>query len=191
MAAQYHWESSKNIGKEAVIAVTDFLKSAAASSHLFQTESICSVEDDPIYRNKEIDLLWVAPIKGKSDRMTIEVKGDQNYQTGNFFLETISDLSRKTPGAFLCCQADWFFYYFLNVEILFCMPTNLTRAWFSENISRFKERETSSRRGAWIWKTRGSLVPIRTLLDEVGCIPCFRRKENLWYSVNDINRLDG
>ncbi len=186
MTRRHNWDNSTDIGKVAVRAVTDFLNSPTASNHLFQTRFLYSVEDDPHFRKQEIDLLWVAPVDGTLDRMTVEVKGDRNDKSGNFFIETVSDTARNTVGAFLACQADWFFYYFVSPEILYCMPTEVTRDWFLKNLDRFPERETGSRRGKRTWQTLGRLVPIHTLISEVGCVPSFRRSNSLWHQLKVV-----
>jgi len=183
MAKRYDWDSSADIGRAAVAAVMEFFPSAAAFRHLFRTHSVTNVEDDPSFQKQEIDLVWSVLIGGVVDRMTIEVKGDRNDKSGNFFLETVSNKARGTKGAFLACEADWFFYYFVHAQVLYCMPTNVTRAWFDANAGRFAERETGSRRDACTWQTLGRLVPIQTLLNEVGCVPSFRKASNGWEFV--------
>ena len=147
-------------------ALRDILKWLKA---IPQTVDIKIVEDDPVYREIDVDLLWTTQRR----QYQVEIKGDQWHQTGNFFLETQSNKEKQTPGCFLYTQADLVFYYFIEPSILYILPMPLTRKWFQNNLRRFEERSTTTPVGnAQLYTTVGRLVPINTLLEE---IPTVRR----------------
>ncbi|WKZ57588.1 MAG: hypothetical protein QY326_02685 [Bdellovibrionota bacterium] len=114
MVRKYSWTESTNLGNAAVDGVKEFLSSRAANTGWYPIKLVESVEDNQNFRKRDIDLLVIARVSGTLKTLSIEVKGDINDHTGNFFLETISDVKRRTPGAFLATTAKWYFYYFLR-----------------------------------------------------------------------------
>lgn len=174
------WHQSLSVGKQAVQAVVEFLKSDEARRNWFDTRLVHSVEDDERYQPLGIDLLWVVPEQSFLRCMTVEVKGDRYANTGNFFFETVSDIQRITTGGFVITKAEWLFYYFLPSSKLYCLPMAVVKPWFIENKTRFKERIASSRRESSTWQTAGRLVPIATVLREVSAVKAFCRKQEKW-----------
>lgn len=178
------WQQSLSIGKQAVQEVVTFLHTDLVKRQWFDTRLVHSVEDDPRYQPLGIDLLWVVPERSFLRCMTIEVKGDRYATTGNFFFETVSNIDRTTTGAFVITKAEWLFYYFLNAGILYCLPMEVVKPWFIENLAHFKERVASSRRDASTWRTAGRLVPITTVLRAVSAVKAFRKTPEGWVFVN-------
>lgn len=180
---EQEWTQSLSIGKQAAQEVVKFLHADVVKRHWFDTRLVHSVEDDPRYQPLGIDLLWVVPERSCLRCITIEVKGDRYATTGNFFFETVSDIRRTTTGAFVITQAEWLFYYFLTTGTLYCLPMEVVKPWFVENMTRFKERVASSRRETSTWRTAGRLVPIATVLHEVNVVKAFRKKNESWELV--------
>jgi hypothetical protein len=62
------------------------------------------VSDNPDYWKKDIDLIV-------DDMHTVEVKWDSKlYDTGNLFIETLSDTNTKAKGWYKFCEADTLAY---------------------------------------------------------------------------------
>ncbi|MCZ6675721.1 MAG: hypothetical protein O7E52_00570 [Candidatus Poribacteria bacterium] len=64
-------------------------------------------------------------------------------------------------------QADYLFYYFVEVKELHILPMPQTRDWFSPRINEFKERTTSTPVGGGSYRTVGRLVPRTRVKNEV------------------------
>jgi hypothetical protein len=168
------------VAREAAEGVTDFLITTWP-----QTVAVHNVEEIPEYQAHDIDLLWtVVERRGRMRVIPIEIKGDRYHQTGNFFFETISNESKGTPGCFLYTQARWLFYYFTEIGRLYCLPMSAVQPWFIHHMERFEERRTSTPVGGETYVTVGRLVPIQTLLEEVGGILIFQKKSDGWHRLH-------
>lgn len=121
------------------------------------TVSIENVEDDVAYRAKDIDLIWSRESKGIFKKVLIEVKVDNYFHTGNYFFETFSNVEKNTPGCFIYSQADYFFYYFLGVEI-HVIELGPVRSWFLEKLGEFPRKRTTTPVGGSFYHTEGRLV---------------------------------
>ncbi|MGG3736828.1 hypothetical protein [Aeribacillus pallidus] len=159
MRKRYTMNEANSVAKRASRDIEEYLKSFP------YTINVINVEDDPIYREKDIDLLWNWYNNGKKVTTKIEVKGDRYYRTGNYFFETVSNKSKGTPGCFMYTEANFVFYYFVDEKELHILPMPETRDWFIENMDKFVERETSTPVGNTVYITVGRLVN-RDLLQE-------------------------
>jgi hypothetical protein len=130
---------------------------------LEQTVDIRNVEGNPAYQRIDVDLLW----KTRRGSYRVEIKGDRWHRTGNFFLETLSNQEKGTPGCFLYTQADLLFYYFIEPRLLYILPMPATREWFLTRWHRFPERRTTTPVGDRYYTTVGRLVPIEVLVQNV------------------------
>ena len=183
---------SKPIKQHDIITTTAVAKRAAAEITHFlqtywpQTVTVHNVEDDASYQVHDVDLLWTVLEKDRLRIIPVEIKGDRYHRTGNFFLETVSNEGKGTPGCFLYSKAEWLFYYFLEVGQLYCLPMDKARPWFVHNLSRFKEQRTSTPTGVAnrSYVTIGCLVPIVTLLSEVEGVLQFEKQENGWQQIS-------
>ncbi len=175
-----NWDDSVAIGERAVREVTEFLLSDFVKNNWYPTQLVHNVENEKIYRSFDIDLLWVVPVESFLRCYTVEVKGDQLHQFGNFFFETVSIKHRNTPGAFVISQAEWLFYYFVHIRELYCLPMGVTKTWFLENETRFKEATAHSQRNSRSWSTVGRKVPIQNVIDEVKGVRKFKYEVGLW-----------
>ena len=163
---KYGMGDRSNVGDVAVELVVPFLME---QNDILKVEN---VEDIQFFREKDIDLIYV-----RKDGVwnLIEVKGDTQHKTGNFFFETISNESKNTPGCFMYTEANWIFYCFVEIGRLYVLPMPETRKWFEEKIKNnpdvFKKRKTSTNCGNGnSYNTVGYLVPIRMVRKEVpGC----------------------
>lgn len=134
-----------------------------------ETIAVINVEEDKRYQKKDIDLLWVYIQKGKTIIKKIEIKGDRYSHTGNFFIETVSNREKGTPGCFMYTEADYIFYYFVDTKELNAIPVEKARDWFKKNLNRFEEKFLSTKVGnVGYYTSSGRLVPKNVMRKEVG-----------------------
>lgn len=156
MKNDYDIKESFTVADLGVNATVNFLKSRQDFLH------IMSLENEKFYQPKGIDLLLtrkleVAPyVKAE----TIEVKTDRYHKTGNYFFETVSNVSKNTSGCFLYTEADFLFYVFPEIEI-HILPTKKVREWFLPKIDSFKEKSCTTEGK---YETKGRLVPRELLI---------------------------
>jgi hypothetical protein len=141
-----------------------------------ETIEVLNVEDDATCRTQDIDLIWtVRRPDGSQTVTTIEIKGDRYYHTGNYFLETISNEAKNTPGCFLYTAADYVFYYFVEEKELHVLPMPATRIWFQQHQHLFPEKKTSTPVGnGEYYVTVGRLVPRYRVIREVPGVKVIR-----------------
>lgn len=158
MTLSYSMSDASSVAKIAFSDISRYLQTLPI------TRNVVNVEDDVYYRSVDVDLLWNCS-DGKT--ISIEIKGDRWYKTGNYFFETISNKSKNTPGCFLYTKADFIYYYFVNEKELHILPMPATREWFIKNIDMFHEKATSTPVGSGYYITVGRLVPRKKVKDEV------------------------
>lgn len=91
----------------------------------------------------------------------VEVKVEREH-TGNLFIESWSNRSHGTHGWLDTCRANWFWYYFLESDSLYCFELPRLREWlFDGRIERYR----FVRQGKYdqINDTWGYLVPVADL----------------------------
>lgn len=154
-----------NVANKAARDIENFLRNVP------ETLQVINVEKDPVYQEKDIDLLYIFKNKcGNEKRTTIEIKGDRHHYTGNYFFETHSNLQKNTPGCFMYTEADFLFYYYVEKKELHILPVQNTRKWFLEHIDEFPVRGTSTQIGNAQKKgytSSGRLVPRDYVLQSV------------------------
>jgi hypothetical protein len=141
-----------NIASIATKEITQFLNS------LTQTINVENVENVPEYQKKDIDILWSYDSQNPIIK-TIEIKADTYHNTGNYFIETVSNTQKKTLGCFMYTEADYIYYYFVNEKILHILPMPEMRYWFIENEKRFPLKSTGTRVGNNAYFSEGRTVP--------------------------------
>lgn len=164
---RYDWNDTTKIGARAEAAVRNFLASDAAVHMWQKVKAVFDVGKNTYHQKRDTDLLLIVNENDGLFKASVEVKGDRNDHTGNLFLETLSDVERETPGAFIASRADWFFYYFVNSGHLFCLRMADAVPWFEKNNHLFPEKEVASDRDRRTWRTRGKLIPISLLLRDL------------------------
>lgn len=174
------WDKSTNIGQYGVELVKDFLKQCSAGGLWYKTASVIDVQENWEFQALGVDLLWCVNTINSLCCFSVEVKSDLNEKLGNFFFETISNVERDTLGAFLSSKAEWYFYCFVNVPKLYCIPLTEARTWFNKNSSEFREADSRSNKDGSTWMTKGRLVPIPRALKEIDGTRYFTRKRDLW-----------
>ena len=90
MPKKHSMKSASKVAQQATDDITQFLENQSA------TIAIQNVEMDKYYQQKDIDLIWTYQKNGKTLKKTIEIKGDRYHRTGNYLLETISNLNKQS-----------------------------------------------------------------------------------------------
>jgi hypothetical protein len=99
---------------------------------------------------------------------TIEIKTEKDNKTGNFYLETWSNLSRYTPGWLQTLKTDFLWYYFQSDRLLYSILFAKLREWAfkKQRIYVFPERKQAKYNQ--LNDTWGRCVPISIIEKEVG-----------------------
>ena len=165
----YTMEDATRVAKLAAEHIEEWLRKRAAMLE------VLNVEDDPIYRLKDIDLIYKHRENNIEVTTTIEIKGDRYHYTGNYFFETVSNEQKNTPGCFMYSEAEYLFYYFVDQRELHIIPLRMAREWFETRMNEFEEKkpETKLPHGAH-YNTVGRLVPRKRLqeaIDGIKVIP--------------------
>lgn len=173
---KYTMAAASQVAAIATNHITNFLENRP------RTIEVINVEKNEEYRKKDIDIIWKYRSKNfKSIRqVSIEIKGDNYFNTGNYFFETLSNEQKNTPGCFVYSEAEFLYYYFIEKE-LHILPLKDTRNWFLQNINKFKESKTTTPVGGSYYNTVGRLVPRNIVLSNIKNIWVFPFKNGKIY----------
>lgn len=122
----YEFKKSLNVGELGEDIVENYLLK------LPNVVRVESVKDIKKYQEDDIDFI-VHFKNGK--KSSIEVKCD-SYKSGNLYYETKSCAEYNTVGCLEKTKADYIFYYFLNLKILYIFKTNEFRDWVRDEIKK-------------------------------------------------------
>lgn len=176
----YTMNETMKIAKIASLEIENFLKKRP------ETIAVINVEDDKYFQRKDIELLWVYKYKGTEYMKKVEIKGDRYSSTGNYFIETVSNKGKDTPGCFLYTEADYIFYYFIDTKELNIIPMPDARDWFLKNVNRFTEKSLSTAIGEKaVYISKGNLVPKKILNNEVKGVKVVTLQE---YTLTNIRK---
>lgn len=122
----YEFKKSLNIGE---------LGEDIVESYLLKLPSVSRVESvKNIKKYQEDDIDFIVHLKN-GKKYSIEVKCD-SYNSGNLYYETKSCAEYNTVGCLEKTKADYIFYYFLNLKILYIFKTNKFRNWVRDEIKK-------------------------------------------------------
>lgn len=122
------------------------------------------IEDDGWGQRAGIDRIVI--LKSGREIYIDEKVRDEDWQ--DFFLETLSDVARETPGWIEKAQAcDYIAYVFLPSRRCYLLPFyELRRAWWKHRVeweARYKTKRAPNKG----WETEGVPVPIPVVLDAI------------------------
>ena len=180
-----------------------------------------NVEDQPLYQKKNIDLLVHSyrPLTQDTTTSSIEVKADAyaagdspgRVDQGNFFFELVSNDTRKprTPGCFVYCEADHFYYLFLATGTLYTFDCKALQECVLRRIGFDKDRflndprslteinmpnlkHTSTRIGGIVrYRTWGVALPIAQVIAWANEDGVRVQKRNMFNQVHHAARQMG
>lgn len=183
--SEFDWLTSQASGRVGVELAIDLLRFLRLPSSWYQTVGISDASNNPVVQKLGIDLLWLIRVATCTCAITVEVKTDRHFQTGNFFFETVSNVAKQSPGAFLASTAELCFYVFPKIETIHCIPLFDAREWFLANLEQFPEKAVSSNHAGRIWHTKGKLVPIPLLLQSVEGVKTFVKTGETWNEARE------
>lgn len=152
----YEFKERNDYAQSHMDTIENFLKNFSS------TTNVTNVENESYYQKIDIDLLW----KGisKNDFIiarSIEVKVDSYYKSGNIFFEIISNDNKQSKGCMLVSEADYLFYYFPDINLLYSFRFKAFRQWVLDNKSRFKLKKCKNP----TYNSWGYLIP-RDILEK-------------------------
>lgn len=163
----YDFKSKNEYSKEAVRLITHYLKRKG--------HRVLDVQNHHLCQKKDIDLVTYY----QNQLETLEIKSDQ-YTTGNFFFETVSNAGLNRLGCFMYTESDYIYYYFSEWDKLYILPTKDTRNWFIQVMNTYREIEvrTSVNPQQDYYHSYGRIVPIQDVLKnvKVQAIECLSQK---------------
>ena len=129
---------------------------------------IINVEGDNFYQRNGIDLLCKTDNGRGLWTSTAEVKTTR-YPEEYYFIETISNTNKNTPGSFLTSQAEDILFYFINCNKLHKIKTHDFILWFLKYQGDFQTKITHTRDyfGNILYTTAGKLVPCNRVAEEL------------------------
>lgn len=129
MQKVHNFSESIKVGDRGEAHIIDYLEKSPA------VKSILDVSGKKMYQEIEIDLI----LKMVDDsELKIEVKTD-TYTSGNIYYETISAVETQSVGGFEKTQADYIFYYFINLNTLYILERKEYQKWFRSRQEEFKK----------------------------------------------------
>ena len=129
----YGFEKQDAISRKGTKKIIQYYKSKGKHLH--------SIEDNQSFYKADIDLI----LKENGQFTKIEVKVD-TYTSGNFFLETISNVAKNEEdeleglGCLLITKADKIYYYFINSKKLYIFNAKSLKNWILSNKLKHPER---------------------------------------------------
>jgi len=91
------------------------------------------------YQAIDIDILWKRRHNQAIETVTISVKTDTYHWTGNIILETWSVKEQNKVGWMYYSKADFLYYYYAQLDLLYIIPFAALKPWFDANIQRYPE----------------------------------------------------
>lgn len=131
----YEFKKSLDVGELGENIVEKYLK------NLDNVKKIESVKDIKRYQEDDIDFLVY--LNG-GEKVSIEVKCD-SYKSGNLYYETKSCVEFNTIGCLEKTKADYIFYYFLNLNVLYIFKTKKFRSWVRKEIIQYNQNPNLSK----------------------------------------------
>lgn len=162
MANKYDYHNSVEVGNIANEHITQYLKK--------EGYAVIDVEADKQFQKHDVDLIIAKMREDKLNVTLVEIKGDTYGKSKNYFLETISNKSKKSKGCFLYSKADYFFYYFVDSKELNMIPLEEARRWVRKNRDKFEAKDVQTKVNGGFYESQGLLVPKKELNKAVNVI---------------------
>lgn len=127
---------------------------------------VCDLSLSDYFQKIDVDfIIYKVDENGNQSKpLMIDVKTDR-YTTGNMAIETISNDNKMTDGCIYQTQADYWFYYYPNLNKLCIFKPSDMRALLKENEGKYKPFKMSTRGygGGVLYSSHGYLVPVTEL----------------------------
>lgn len=127
MAKIHEFSESLVMGEIGEVQILDYLEKSPTISR------IIDVRKEKLYQKIDVDLVVVM---NTGEELKLEIKTD-SYKSGNLFYEWTSAVETGSVGCMEKTQADYLFYYFINLQTMYIFEMDRYREWFNENKSMF------------------------------------------------------
>lgn len=176
----YEFNKSLNVGELGEDIVEKYLNS------LDNVKKISCVKDIKKYQEDDIDFI-VHLSNGK--KTSIEVKAD-SYKSGNLYYETKSCVEYNTLGCLEKTKADYLFYYFINLNVLYIFKTKQFRKWVRKEIEMFNLKPSSSKlkkksvlnktfNDVDVYTSEGYTIPLKYIENELKDTNTYKKYYNI------------
>lgn len=176
----YEFKKSLNVGEIGENIIEEYLNG------LNNVKKVESVKDIKKYQQDDIDFI-VHLSTGK--KLSVEVKSD-SYKSGNLYYETKSCVEFDTLGCFEKTKADYIFYYFLNLNVLYIFKTTKFRSWVRQEIkkhstnpkaSRIQKKEVynKTQNNRDVYTSQGYTIPLRYIESELSDTKIYKKYYNI------------
>ena len=160
MVKVHDFKKSLVVGEMGEEMILDYLQKSPSIS------KIIDVRSEKLYQKMDVDLVVVTE---EGQELKLEIKTD-SYKSGNIFYEWTSAVETGSIGCMEKTQADYLFYYFINLQTMYIFEMDRYRDWFNENKEMFdylgyQKRLKNKRWNGGTYETVGYAFPIRILED--------------------------
>lgn len=157
----HDFKESLKVGERGEAVILDYLEKSP------NIKKIIDVRDSKIYQEVDVDLIVKM---NTGNELKIEVKTD-TYTSGNIYYETVSSEETDSIGCFEKTQADYIFYFFMNLNTLYILEVDAYRNWFKEkqelfDILGYQKKPRNSRWNGSTYTSVGYAFPVQTLEEE-------------------------
>lgn len=157
----HDFKESLKVGERGEAVILDYLEKSP------NIKKIIDVRDSKIYQEVDVDLIVKM---NTGNELKIEVKTD-TYTSGNIYYETVSAEETDSIGCFEKTQADYIFYFFMNLNTLYILEVDAYRNWFKEkqelfDILGYQKKPRNSRWNGSTYTSVGYAFPVQTLEEE-------------------------
>lgn len=148
MQSKFDFLEKKEVEGRGMEELKCFLRKSPTVLEIVDTSNIKD------YWKMGVDLI----IKYQKKENLIEVKVEQSSQTGNFYIETISNNTKRSQGWLYTTQSNYIYYYFLDTKELHVLHVEKFREWFNNNMNRFPAVSVKTHVGTGFYYSIGKLV---------------------------------
>ena len=127
MVKVHDFKKSLVVGEMGEEMILDYLQKSPSIS------KIIDVRSEKLYQKMDVDLVVVTE---EGQELKLETKTD-SYKSGNIFYEWTSAVETGSIGCMEKTQADYLFYYFINLQTMYIFEMDRYRDWFNENKEMF------------------------------------------------------
>lgn len=148
---------SFKIGEKAEAIVSDWM--------IKQGWVLKDVRKDKVYQAKDIDYLII----DGSYQTAVDIKSDKCFDTGNYFIETFSNIDKNKIGWGYGSEADYIFVYYPTAGELHIIDMHVLKPWLIKNAGKCKTITNSSARyNGSTYHSQGIVIDRDKLATEIG-----------------------
>lgn len=157
----HNFAQSLKVGEKGEGLILDYLEKSPT------VQNILDVRDSPMYQEKDVDFI----LKMKTGKeYKIEIKTD-TYTSGNIYFETMSSLETDSVGCLIKTEADYLFYFYINLGTLYIMDMKKYKEWFEMHQPIFddagyKKHPKNARWNGTTYTSVGYAFPVTLLEDK-------------------------